>query len=171
MIVAHEGHHPQVAPGAWVAPNATLVGRVTVEAGASIWYGVVVRADRESIRIGPGSNVQDGCVLHADPGSPVDIGTGVTVGHSAVVHGARIEDGALVGMGAVVLNGAVVGAGALVAAASLVPEGMHVPPGTLVAGVPARVRRDLSPEESDGLARSATTYAVLREEHRTAHEG
>ena len=98
MIVPFGGHEPQIAPSAWVAPTATVIGDVVVEAGASIWYGVVVRADRERIVIGADSNIQDNAVLHADPGSPVRIGREVTVGHAAVVHGATVEDGCLVGM-------------------------------------------------------------------------
>ena len=168
MIVPFGGHEPQIAPSAWVAPTATVIGDVVVEAGASIWYGVVVRADRERIVIGADSNIQDNAVLHADPGSPVRIGREVTVGHAAVVHGATVEDGCLVGMGSTVLNGAVIGAGSLVAASALVTEGVQIPSRSLVAGVPATVRRELSEPDSARLRVSAATYTGLRDAHRGA---
>jgi len=139
-VYAFEGHLPLVHPTAFVAEEAVLIGRVRVRARASVWFGAVVRADLEAIEIGEGSNVQDGAVLHADPGYPVVLGRDVTVGHRAVVHGARVEDGALIGIGAVVLNGAVIGAGAVVGAGALVPRGMQVPAGKLVLGVPARIK-------------------------------
>lgn len=170
MILRLADHTPQIAPDAWVAPTATVIGDVVVEAGASIWYGVVVRADRERISIGPDSNIQDNAVLHADPGSPVRIGRQVTVGHAAIVHGATVEDGCLVGMGSTVLNGAVIGAGSLVAAQALVTEGVVVPPRSLVAGVPAKVRREFSAEESARLLASAATYTELRDHHRAAQD-
>ncbi len=116
--IAFGGHTPEVADDAWVAPGVVLVGDVRVGPGASVWFTAVVRADTERIVIGAGSNVQDGCVLHADPGWRLTIGAGVSIGHRAVVHGATIGDDVLVGMGAVVLNGAVVGTGSLVAPAA-----------------------------------------------------
>jgi carbonic anhydrase/acetyltransferase-like protein (isoleucine patch superfamily) len=157
-----------VASSGWVAPTAVLIGDVHVGPGASIWYGVVIRADREQITIAAGSNVQDNAVLHADPGSPCRVGSGVTIGHAAVVHGCTIDDGALVGMHATVLNGAVVGAGAMVAAGAVVTGGSQVPPGTLAAGVPAGVRRSLTSTERTALRGSAATYEGLRELHRAA---
>lgn len=157
-----------MASSAWVAPTAVLVGDVEVGPGASIWYGVVIRAERERITIGSGSNVQDNAVLHADPGAPCRVGAGVTIGHAAVVHGCTIEDGALIGMHATVLNGASVGAGGMVAAGAVVLGGQAIPGDPLAAGVPARVRRMLTPEERASLAVSATTYEGLRELHRGA---
>lgn len=139
-VYAFEGHLPFIHPTAFVAEEAVLIGRVRVLARASVWFGAVVRADLETVEIGEGTNVQDGAVLHADPGFPVVLGKEVTVGHRAVVHGARVGDGALIGIGAVVLNGAEIGAGAVVGAGALVPPGMRVPAGTLVLGVPARIR-------------------------------
>jgi carbonic anhydrase/acetyltransferase-like protein (isoleucine patch superfamily) len=168
VIISLGSHTPHVAPDAWVAPTAVVAGRVTVHAGASLWYGVVVRADCDEITIGEGSNLQDNVVCHADPGTPLTVGAGVTVGHAAILHGCTIEDGALVGMGSTVLNGAVVGAGAMVAASALVPEGFVVPPRTLVAGIPARVIRELRPEECERVRGSATVYAGLRDLHRGA---
>ncbi|MDN6330249.1 MAG: gamma carbonic anhydrase family protein, partial [Brachybacterium sp.] len=143
-----EGVTPQVPETAWVAPTATLVGAVTLSEDSSVFYSSVLRGDMDSIVIGPGSNIQDGCVVHTDTGFPAVVGAGVSVGHRAVLHGCTVEDDSLIGMGAVVLNGAVVGAGSLVAAGAVVTEGMQIPPGSLVAGVPAKVRKEL---DEDGL--------------------
>lgn len=167
MLIALGSRTPRVAADAWIAPTATLIGEVTVEAGASIWYGVVIRADRERIVVGERANIQDNAVLHADPGSPAIVGAEVTVGHGAIVHGATVQAGALIGMAATVLNGAVIGAGSLVAANALVPEGTRIPARSLVAGVPARVRRELTAEESDRLRHSAEVYTQLRDLHRS----
>lgn len=167
LIDLGDDRRPRVADSAFVAPNATLVGSVVLEEGASVWYGAVLRADNEPITIGPRSNVQDGCAFHVDKGKPVVLGEGVSVGHNAVVHGATVEDHCLIGMGAVVMNGAVVGSESLVAAGALVTEGMQVPPRSLVAGVPAKVRRELTDEEVARLHRNAGIY----EEHRELHRG
>src|ERR687893_1272122 len=126
---------PVVAASAWLAPGATLIGDVHLHDDASIWYSTVLRADGDRIDIGSGSNIQDGSVVHADPGFPVTIGAGVSVGHRAVLHGCTIGDDVLVGMGAVVLNGARVGAGTLIAAGAVILEGAEIPPGSLVAGL------------------------------------
>lgn len=155
-----------VDPDAFVHPLAFVCGDVTLGAGASVWPYAVVRGDNERIAVGRGSNVQDGAVLHADPGVPCTLGAAVSVGHRAVVHGATVGDGALVGIGAVVLNGAVVGAGALVAAGALVREGAELPAGVLAAGVPARVVRALTDEERERLARTAAAYLALQARHR-----
>lgn len=163
-----DDRRPQVPDSAFVAPNATLAGAVQLGEGASVWYAAVLRADNEPITIGARSNVQDGCAFHVDHGHPVTLGEGVSVGHNAVVHGATIEDDCLVGMGAVVMNGAVIGRGSLVAAGALVTEGMQVPPRSLVAGVPAKVRRELTDDEVEGLRQNARTYERLRETHRAA---
>lgn len=168
MLVTFRGITPRIADDAWVAPTATLIGDVELGAGASAWYGVVMRADRERIRIGERSNVQDNATFHADPGFPVQLAADVTVGHGAVVHGATVESGCLIGMGATVLNGAVVGAGSLVAAGAVVREGMVIPPGSLVAGVPAKVIGSLGPDAASRIAQSVRTYEQLREEHRAA---
>jgi len=158
---------PEVADDAWVAPTATLVGSVTVEAGASIWYGAVLRADNEPIVIGPRSNVQDNCVFHVDVDRPVRLGEGVSVGHGAVVHGATVGDHVLIGMSATVMNGAVIGDESMIAAGALVTEGTQVPPRSLVAGVPGKVRRELSDAEVEKLHENARIY----EEHRDLHRG
>ncbi len=168
MFVRIDGQSPQVAASAWIAPTATLIGDVIVEEDASIWYGVVVRADVARITIGPRSNIQDNTVCHADPGSPLTVGADVTVGHAAILHGCTIEDGALIGMGSTVLNQAVVGAGSLVGANSLVTEGAVIPPGSLAAGAPAVVRRPLREAETARILGSAAHYADNARRHRQA---
>ena len=154
---------PQIDANAWVAESAVVIGNVQMAAGSSLWPTAVARGDLEQISIGAGSNVQDGAVLHGDPGKPVRLGADVTVGHRAVIHGATLEDGCLVGIGAIVLNGVTVGAGALVAAGSVVTK--DVPPGTLVMGTPAAVRRELSPEAIDEQRCHARRYAQLAASH------
>lgn len=159
---------PEIATSAWVAPGTTLVGDVHIADAASIWYACVLRADGDRIDIGERSNVQDACVLHADPGIPITLGSGVSVGHRAILHGCTIEDDSLVGMGAVVLNGARIGRGSLIAAGAVVREGTDVPPGSLVAGVPAKVRRTLTPDDTQALVSNADDYVSLADRHRTA---
>ena len=154
---------PQIDPEAWVAASAVVIGDVRMGPGSSLWPTAVARGDLEQICIGAGSNVQDGAVLHGDPGQPVRIGADVTVGHRAVIHGASLEDGCLVGIGAVVLNGVTVGAGALVAAGSVVTK--DVPSGTLVMGAPALVKRELSPEAIEEQRCHARRYAQLAASH------
>lgn len=171
MIAGVGGREPVVDPEAYVAPTAVLVGEVALGAGASVWYNAVLRGDCDAITVGAGSNVQDNCTVHADPGFPVVVGRRVSVGHNAVLHGCTIGDEVLVGMGATVLNGVRLGAGSLVAAHALVPQGMEVPPGSLVAGVPARVRRELTTEEREGIRVNATTYQDLARTHRETLTG
>lgn len=158
MTYSLNGKSPVIAPTAYVAPGAKLIGDVELGEEASVWFNAVLRGDEEKITIGRGSNIQDGCVVHADPGFPVTVGANVTVGHNVTLHGCTVEDGALVGMGAIVLNGAVIGKGALVAAGALVPEGKRIEPGTLVAGVPARSLGTLSDEHKQGLKRGSESY-------------
>ncbi|HYH31356.1 MAG TPA: gamma carbonic anhydrase family protein [Pseudonocardia sp.] len=159
---------PQVHPDAWVAPTVVLAGRVTLAEQANVWYCSVLRADLDAVTVGPRSNIQDGSVVHADPGFPVTIGAGVSIGHRAVLHGCTIEDDVLVGMGAVVLNGARVGAGSLIAAGAVVLEGTEIPPGSLVAGVPGKVRRELGEEERASILGNADVYVNLAATHRAA---
>src|SRR4051812_1784746 len=154
-LLPFEGDEPDVDPTAYVAPTATLIGRVTVGAGASVWFGAVMRGDTDDLVLGERSNLQDNAVVHADPGSPAIIGAGVSVGHGAVVHGCRIGDGSLIGMNATVLNRAVIGAQSLIAAGAVVLEDTVIPPRSLVAGVPAKVRRELTDDEVAALARNA----------------
>ncbi len=168
LIVSVAGHTPQIDPDAWVAPNASVIGQVSLAAGASVWYGATLRAEAEPIEIGEGANIQDGVTVHVDPGFPCRVATGVTVGHNVVLHGCTVEQDSLVGMGAVVLNGAVIGAGSLVAAGAVVPQGMVVPPRSLVAGVPAKVRRELSDDEVGHNRLNAAAYTHLTGLHREA---
>lgn len=135
-----EGKRPQVHPTAFVAETASIVGDVTIEAGASVWYGAVIRADYDRVIVREGANVQDGSVIHGPPGHPIEIGAGATVGHICVIHGATLGEEALVANGATVLDGARVGARAMVGAGAVVPPGMEIPDGTLAVGVPAKVK-------------------------------
>ena len=170
LILSVNGRAPQLHPESFVAPNATIIGPVTVGAKASIWYGAVLRAEFEPIEIGDGANLQDNVTVHVDPGFPASIGAGVSVGHNAVLHGCTIEDGCLIGMGAVVLNGARIGAGSLVAAGAVVGQGAVIPPGSLVAGVPGKVKRELSADEIGHNRLNAQVYEHLSDVHRTAVE-
>jgi carbonic anhydrase/acetyltransferase-like protein (isoleucine patch superfamily) len=168
MIVSFDGHTPAVDATAFVAPNATLIGRVTLAPESSVFYGCVLRADTDSISIGVGSNVQDNVSMHTDVGIQLVVGNGVSIGHGAVVHGCIIEDDCLIGMGATILNRAVIGAGSLVAAGAVVLEDTVIPPGSLVAGVPAKVRRALTEEEIAGVRHNATHYVALAARHSDA---
>ncbi|MBM3387477.1 MAG: gamma carbonic anhydrase family protein [Betaproteobacteria bacterium] len=153
-----DDHIPQISPSAWVADSAQVMGAVSIEADASIWFGSTVRGDTEHITIGQGSNIQDGSVLHADQGFALTVGQHVTVGHMVMLHGCTIGDGSLIGIGAVVLNGAKIGQNCLVGAGSLVTEGKAFPDGSMIMGTPAKVVRQLTPEQIEGLRRSAQHY-------------
>ncbi|MDB5046180.1 MAG: anhydrase [Deinococcus sp.] len=155
---------PDIHPSAFIAPSADLIGRVNVAADASVWFGAVVRGDLEPVHIGPGCNVQDGAVLHTDPGFPCTLEGGVTVGHRAVVHGAHCGAGSLVGMGAIMLNGSRLGEGAVLGAGALLPEGREVPAGMLAVGIPARVIGPVqAPANADRYVQQARRYrAELR---------
>jgi carbonic anhydrase/acetyltransferase-like protein (isoleucine patch superfamily) len=142
----------------YIAYDATLAGSIILENEVNIWFGVVIRADNDLVHIGEATNVQDGSVLHCDPGFPLTLGRNVTVGHKAMLHGCTVGDGTLVGINSVILNGARIGAGSLVGANSLVPEGKEVPPGVLAVGTPAKVVRELKPEEIAGLLNIAAGY-------------
>lgn len=166
LIVPFGDKQPRVAPDAFVAPNATLIGDVTLEAGASVWFGAVLRGDTAPIVIGARSNVQDNAVIHGDPGFPTTVGTGVTIGHNAIVHGATVGDDSLIGMGATLMNGSRVGPESLVGAGALVSEGKTFPPRTLVLGAPARPLRELDEAARAGLRQSATTYAERAQRYR-----
>ena len=156
-----DGARPAVAPDAWIAPGAVLIGDVAIGRRSSIWFGVVVRADQDRIVVGDDTNIQDGSIMHADPGIPLTVGDRVSVGHGAVLHGCEISDDVLIGMRATVLNGARVGAGSLVAAGTVVLEGTVIPPRSLVAGVPGKVRRELTDEEFAGIQHNGEGYVEL----------
>ena len=159
-IYALDGAVPEIADDCFIAPDAVLIGKVRLKPRASVWFGAVLRGDNEWITVGEESNIQDHSVLHADPGEPVLIGSRVTVGHRVIVHSAEVGDGALIGMGAILLNRARIGARSLVGAGSLVTEGKRFEGGKMILGAPARVMRDLAPEEIAGLARSAAVYVA-----------
>ena len=153
-------HLPRIAASAWVADSAQVMGNVELDEDASIWFGAILRGDTEVLRIGRATNVQDGSVIHADLGYPVTLGANVTVGHQVMLHGCTIGDGALIGIQAVVLNGAKIGRHCLVGAGALVTEGKEFPDGSLIVGSPARVVRQLTPEQIEGLQRSAEHYVA-----------
>lgn len=165
MIQGLGGDIPQVGPDAFVHATAVVIGRVTLGAQASVWPHAVIRGDIERVDVGAGTNVQDGAVLHADPGLPCVVGERVTIGHRATVHGCTVGDECLIGIGATVLNGAVIGRQSIIGAHALVPEGMEVPEGVLVVGVPAKVRRELTDEERAGLAAQAQRYMANAARH------
>ena len=164
-LFSFEGREPDVSPSAWIAPTATLVGDVTVEAEASVWYGAVLRADFGPIRVRRGANIQDGSVLHGGPDPVTDIGEGATVGHLCVVHGCTIGAEALIGNGATVLDGAVIGRHVLVAAGATVPPGMTIPDGMLAAGVPARILGELTPGARQWVESNPEIYRELARRH------
>ncbi|MEO0621466.1 MAG: gamma carbonic anhydrase family protein [Pseudomonadota bacterium] len=150
---------PMLPDGPWfAAPDAQVIGNVHIGAEVSIWFGAVLRGDNEPITLGAGSNVQDNCVFHTDPGFPLTLGTEVTVGHGAILHGCSVGDGSLIGMGAIVLNGAKIGRGCLIGAKALVTEGKEVPDGSMVLGAPGKIARVLTPDQQDGLRRTADVY-------------
>ncbi len=153
-----DGVVPQLADSAWVADSAQVMGRVALAEDSSVWFGTVIRGDTESIHIGRGSNIQDLSVLHADVGMPLVVGDHVTVGHQVMLHGCTVGDGSLIGIGAVVLNGAKIGKHCLVGAGALVTEGKEFPDGSMIIGSPAKVVRQLTPEQIDGLRASAQHY-------------
>ena len=157
---------PQIAPSAWVADSATVVGRITLGEEVSVWYGVVARADSAPIHVGAGSNIQDNSVLHVDEGMPLIIGENVTVGHQVMLHGCTIGDGSLIGIQAVVLNGAKIGKNCLVAAGALVTEGKEFPDNSLIMGAPAQAVRELSETQRERIKHSARYYVANAKRHR-----
>ena len=166
VIRSLTGQAPTLGPGAFVHDAAEVIGRVTLGARASVWPRAVIRGDTEDVAVGDETNIQDGAVLHADPGFPCVLGARVSVGHLACVHGCTVEDDALIGIGAVVLNGARIGSGSIVGAGAVVAEGVEVPPGSLVLGVPGRVARAVTAEQRDGLRATAAHYVEMIGVHR-----
>lgn len=159
MIYQLDGQSPKIDSAAgWIAPSADLMGKVRVEAAASIWFGAVLRGDNEWITVGSGSNVQDGSICHTDPGCPLHIGKDVTIGHKVILHGCTIEDEVLVGMGATVMNRAVIGRGSIVGAGALITEGKSFPPFSLILGAPAKLAKTLDEEVLQQIRLSAAVY-------------
>jgi carbonic anhydrase/acetyltransferase-like protein (isoleucine patch superfamily) len=142
----------------WVAPTAVLIGKVRLERDASVWWNAVLRGDNELITVGRGSNVQDGCVLHTDPGCPLTIGPHVTVGHLAMLHGCSIGEGSLIGIGAVILNGAVIGRNCLIGAKALIAEGKTIPDNSLVMGMPGKIVGEVRPEQAERMRWGTAKY-------------
>ena len=161
-FLSFDGKEPQVAPDAFIAPTAVLIGDVVVEEGASVWFGAVLRGDYSRIVVGAGSNVQDNAVVHTNEGLPTLIGSNVTVGHLCMLHGCVVEDGALIGMGSIVLDGARIGQRTMLAAGSVVNEGGEIPPGVLAAGAPAQVKKTLDGSSSKWVEIAAREYQTLR---------
>lgn len=149
---------PSIAPDAWVADCARVIGDVVLDEGASVWFGAVLRGDNEEIRVGHGSNIQENSVLHTDMGYPLVIGANCTIGHKAMLHGCTIGEGSLIGMGATILNGAKIGKGCLIGAGALITEGKEIPDGSLVMGAPGKVVRQLDAEAQARLLKSAAGY-------------
>lgn len=158
---------PALGQDVYVAETADVIGQVILKSQASVWYQAVLRGDTDSLEIGAESNIQDGAVLHADPGYPLKVGKGVTVGHQAMLHGCTIGDGSLVGIQAVILNGAEIGENCLVAAGAVVKEGASFPPNSLIVGAPAKVVRELSDDAIEGLRNNAQHYVERAEQHAT----
>ncbi|QDS87676.1 2,3,4,5-tetrahydropyridine-2,6-dicarboxylate N-acetyltransferase [Rosistilla ulvae] len=157
---------PELTPDCFIAEEATVIGRVAIGAEASVWPGAVLRGDIELIDIGPRSSVQDGTVMHTDPGCPLTVGEGVTIGHQATLHGCTIEDGALIGMQAIVLNRAVIGRNSLVGAGALITEGKTFPENSLILGAPAKRVRELTEDEIENLAKTAERYVCRARDYR-----
>jgi carbonic anhydrase/acetyltransferase-like protein (isoleucine patch superfamily) len=149
---------PKISDDVYIAPNATVIGNVELARRVSIWFGTVIRGDNELMLIGEGSNIQDNCVLHSDPGMPLLIGKGCTIGHRAVVHGCSIGDDSLIGMGAIIMNGATIGKDCVIGANALVTEGANIPDGSLVLGSPGKVVRQLDKDQRESLKETALHY-------------
>lgn len=167
-IYAFEGHAPQIAKDCWIAPDANVIGQVTLGAEVSIWFGCTLRGDNDPIVIGAGTNLQENVVCHTDPGFPLTVGQGCTIGHKAMLHGCTIGDNTLIGMGATVLNGAVIGANCLIGAGALIPEGKEIPEGSLVMGMPGKVVRTL---DKEAWARMRASADVYRDKARRYRDG
>ncbi|WP_424833652.1 gamma carbonic anhydrase family protein [Ruegeria sp.] len=157
-VYALGAYRPQLHEDTWVAPDANLIGRVVMEQGSSVWFGSTIRAEHEEIRIGEGSNVQENCVMHIDPGYPLTIGRNCTIGHKVMLHGCTIGENTLIGMGAIVLNGAKIGKNCLIGAGALITEGKEIPDNSLVMGSPGKVVRQLDEAAAQNITMSALHY-------------
>ena len=158
MIYDFEKNTPKIDPESWVAPNAVVIGDVTLDKNTSIWFNTTLRGDIENIHVGEGSNVQDGSVLHTDPGYPLKIGKNVTVGHMVMLHGFTIGDNSLIGIGAVILNNAKIGNNCVIGAKSLITENKEIPDNSLVVGSPGRVVRKVTDDEAKAIKENAVRY-------------
>lgn len=167
-VLPFEGRYPHLEETVWVAPGATVVGEVRLGDRVSVWYGAVLRGDTDPITVGDRTNIQDGSVLHADPGFPTTIGAGCVVGHRAILHGCTVEDGSLIGMNATVLNGARIGAGSVVGAGAVVPEGREFPPRSLILGTPAKQAGEISDDQLREIERGAADYVERAAAHRAS---
>ena len=167
-IYALNGSHPQLHEDTWVAPDANVIGNVVIEEGASIWFGSTLRGDNEPIIVGEGTNVQEDCVFHTDPGAPMTIGRDCTIGHKVMLHGCTLGNNVLIGMGAIVLNNAKIGDNCLIGAGALITERTEIPPGSLVLGAPGKVVRQL---DGDAIARLSLTAKKYQENMRRFRDG
>lgn len=166
MLTNFKGKNPNINEKTFIATSADIIGDVTLETGANIWYGAVLRGDTNKIYIGKNTNIQDNSVVHVDVDKPCTLGDGVTVGHRAIVHGCTVKNNVLVGMGAIILNGAEIGENTIIGAGSLVTQNKKIPSGVLCMGVPAKVVRELTEEEIDSIKKSAQHYVELSCEYR-----
>jgi carbonic anhydrase/acetyltransferase-like protein (isoleucine patch superfamily) len=168
LIRTFRGKTPQIAPTAYVDPQSVIIGNVVIGDDSSVWPCAVIRGDSHSIRIGARTNLQDGSICHADfPDYPLTLGDDITVGHSAILHGCTIESRCLIGMGSIIMNGAKIGTGSIIAAGTVITENVTIPPGSMVMGLPGKVRRPVTPEEREGIGRSAQHYVENQREHKS----
>ena len=170
MIIEYKGKKPQIAESAWLAPNSTVIGDVTIEEGASIWFGAVLRGDNQPIHIGRGSNIQDNSTLHCNRYSGMTVGENVTVGHNVVLHSCTIGDNCLIGMGAVVMDNAVIGENSIVGAGALVTPGKIFPPNSLIVGAPARVKSEVTEEALKSAVSAGEEYRKRAEEYKNSQQ-
>ena len=161
LILAFDGHEPQIDDDAWLAPNASVIGQVRIAADANVWFGAVLRGDIAEIVLGARSNLQDNAVIHTESGNPTIVGADVSIGHGAIVHACTVADFCLIGMGSIILDGARIGEGSLVGAGALVTPGTDIPPGSLVLGAPARVKRAINAQEREQIREGAAHYVEL----------
>lgn len=166
MLYCLENRVPTIADKVFIADDAKVIGDVSLAAESSVWFGSIIRGDNHSITIGPQSNIQDGSVLHTDPGIPLTIARGVTIGHQVMLHGCQIDDFSLIGIQAVILNGAKIGKYCIIGAKTLIPEGMEIPEGSLVVGSPGKIKRLLTPQERQLLEASAAHYVANAQRYR-----
>lgn len=166
MIISHMGKRPKIHKTSFVAENAQIIGNVELGEHSSVWFGAVLRGDVNKIRIGKNSNIQDNSVLHGTETNSTSVNEGVSVGHGAIVHGCRIKSNCIIGMGSVILSGAVVGENCIIAAGAVVKENENIPPGSLVAGVPAKIMRKLTEKDIEKIKNNALEYLRLKREYR-----